>query len=736
MSIVFRYVSLLMIALVVLVVIIVIGNIIRSELQYWDDDPSRGATAAGMSEPDSMGDAFTRIVYPDQNWAPEESLFFYNTTQGSNLIPYDFALVLEQADAEQRFLSADNINRYRYLVQQPTGSNPDGLPLGFVKDTYQGMGDRERTYIGFTCAACHTNQVNVKQPDGSQVAVRVDGGPAMADMPAFLRGLQRALAAVTEEVAADDPVNREKRRRFIRNVLDRDGDYNTAEAVAGDIERYALRITLYNTINRSLAKNEQGNYSRRVAYGHARLDAFGRIFNRVIEHLQTRDQLQARIAAIPDIRPEQLRQIMQGTQTLLTAADREAIVLRTYRILRANGHNRFGALRAIISTFRNGIYNYANAPVSYPFLWDIAQHDYVQWNGISANAGVGPLGRNVGEVIGVFGTLDWHLSESCDLAAKLTGQCSLLGEPTNKAELLHFTSSVNIYNLGKLEQQLASLQSPWWQDPTIADVMPAIDDELAADGRRYFEERCVMCHHDIDRTDPYRKVVAFMSNVSKVGTDPAMAHNSVSYRGESGLLQDLYVKVGSGALVMQANMPVASLLTLAAQGVVVTPDPDKSWLTARLESLINIYGAYRNNDVKPSNRLGSYLAPTDANPYSTLKAYKGRPLNGIWATAPYLHNGAVPTLYHLMLPADRRPKTFMVGSRELEPDYVGFKYQGYDGGTEFNTALPGNDNGGHEYAACGRRQVAEMQALQYQGWRCEPFTHEQRMAVVEYLKTL
>ena len=736
MNVVFRLLRWPAIVVAVVVVAIVIGNIIRAQLQYWDDDPSRGATAVGMSEPDSMGDAFARVVYPDQNWAPEESLFFYNTTQGSNLIPYDFALALEQADSEARFLSADNVNRYRYLVQKPTHSNPDGLPLGFVKDTYQGLGDDERAYVGFTCAACHTNQVNVRQPDGSHVAVRVDGGPAMADMPAFLRGLQRALGAITEEATEADPVNREKRRRFIQNVLDRDGDYDDAAEVIQDIDRYALRITLYNTINRSLAQNAQGDYSRRVHYGHGRLDAFGRIFNRVIEHLQTRDQLQARIAAIPDIRPEQLQAIMQGVQTLLTASDREAIILRTYKALRANGRNQSGALREIIRTFRNGVYNYANAPVSYPFLWDIAQHDYVQWNGIAANAGVGPLGRNVGEVIGVFGTLDWHLSEDCGLAAKLTGQCSLLGAPTNKAKLMHFTSSVNIRNLGKLEQQLTSLQSPWWQDPAIKDVMPAVDNDLAGHGKRYFDERCAMCHHPIDRADPYRKVVAFMSDVDKVGTDPVMARNSVTYQGESGLLQDLYVGVGGGALVMQAKMPVASLLTLTTQGVVLTPDPDKNWLTARIESLLNIYGAYSNNDVKASNRQGSYPPATEANPYNALKAYKSRPLNGIWATAPYLHNGAVPTFYHVMSPADQRPKTFLVGSRELEPEYVGFKYQGYDGGTRFDATLPGNDNGGHEYAACGKSQVAEMQALKGKDWRCEPFTHEQRMAVVEYLKTL
>ena len=58
--------------------------------------------------------------------------------------------------------------------------------------------------------------------------------------------------------------------------------------------------------------------------------------------------------------------------------------------------------------------NAADAPVSYPFLWDIYRHNRLQWNGIvgsrrislrgsSHYIDVGALGRNTGEVIGVFG---------------------------------------------------------------------------------------------------------------------------------------------------------------------------------------------------------------------------------------------------------------------------------------------------------------------------------------------
>lgn len=57
------------------------------------------------------------------------------------------------------------------------------------------------------------------------------------------------------------------------------------------------------------------------------------------------------------------------------------------------------------------------------------------------------------------------------------------------------------------------------------------------------------------------------------------------------------------------------------------------------------------------------------------------PLLGVRATAPYLHNGSVPTLRALLNPAPRRPRRFALGAA----------------GFVLNTALPGNGNGGHEY---------------------------------------
>jgi hypothetical protein len=53
--------------------------------------------------------------------------------------------------------------------------------------------------------------------------------------------------------------------------------------------------------------------------------------------------------------------------------------------------------------------------------------------------------------------------------------------------------------------------------------------------------------------------------------------------------------------------------------------------------------------------------------------YRARPLNGVWATAPYLHNGSVPSLYWLLTPASERPTQFCMGARDFDPEHVGFR---------------------------------------------------------------
>src|SRR5207237_8483192 len=89
--------------------------------------------------------------------------------------------------------------------------------------------------------------------------------------------------------------------------------------------------------------------------------------------------------------------------------------------------------------------------------------------------------------------------------------------------------------------------------------------------------------------------------------------------------------------------------------------------------------------------------PASTDPSDALR-YKARPLDGIWATAPYLHNGSVPTLRALFMAPAARPKTFYVGSREFDPVNVGFDTTKAAGSFLSDTSRAGNSNAAHQWA--------------------------------------
>jgi hypothetical protein len=104
---------------------------------WWDrleGDGWKFQRGAATVKQDALGDQFSTVKYLQQGWKPGDSMWFYNTTQGSDLLPYDFFMVLEKPGTSELFRSNENLNYYRYLLQNASLSNPDGLPVGFVKD--------------------------------------------------------------------------------------------------------------------------------------------------------------------------------------------------------------------------------------------------------------------------------------------------------------------------------------------------------------------------------------------------------------------------------------------------------------------------------------------------------------------------------------------------------------------------------------------------------------------------
>ena len=86
--------------------------------------------------------------------------------------------------------------------------------------------------------------------------------------------------------------------------------------------------------------------------------------------------------------------------------------------------------------------------------------------------------------------------------------------------------------------------------------------------------------------------------------------------------------------------------------------------------------------------------------YRKTNGYANVPLDGIWARAPYLHNGSVPTLWDLLQTPDHRPQVFSTGYDVYDPVNVGLVSQGTGAaatGFRYDTTIPGNANTGHTY---------------------------------------
>jgi hypothetical protein len=103
----------------------------------------------------------------------------------------------------------------------------------------------------------------------------------------------------------------------------------------------------------------------------------------------------------------------------------------------------------------------------------------------------------------------------------------------------------------------------------------------------------------------------------------------------------------------------------------------------------------------------------------------------VWATPPYLHNGSVPTIWHLLGPEDKRPPTFWLGHREYDPKHLGYEHdRKLPGGFEFDTSLRGNHNTGHvfdnSYKKPGQKPGVIGRGL----------SDDERLALIEYLKVI
>jgi hypothetical protein len=572
-----------------------------------------------------------------QGWDKAQQLSWYQATQGSRLMPWAWAKALEQPGNDQPFLAEAHMASFRFLALPESQASPK-LPIGFAID------EQDDSNLSFSKLRWYDTQGPKEQWIGLNCSachtgqIRYQNEPLTVDGAPSLVDFQSFIEAVDAALNAtrDDPA---KFDRFAAKVL---AGHDSAA------NRDMLKTALGSLI--AWEKDNARLNDTSIRYGYGRLDAFGHIFNKVSQ------------LAVYQMPPP--------------------------------------AQRATP--------NPADAPVSYPFLWGIYRQDRLQWNGIVKTARLnlgkgyldyGALGRNAGEVIGVFG----------DVVIKPL------------PDMHGFPSSLNASNLDRLEAVLRSLQPPKWPER-----FGALDQAKVDAGRTLFDQKgCLGCHTNPPAGDSIYQVKMVpltrdsQGNPNRNNTDPWMACNAISYASASGKLFNRPENYFKGDKLPK-TAPLATMLTTTVVGTLLAKWQEILDTAVQIffgvEPLPKVVGAA---DVvsEEERRQGRLDQCFKAN--SPLFAYKGRQLDGIWATAPYLHNGSVPTLYDLLRPAAERPTTFNVGTRDFDPVKVGYRTDpaAPDNGFSFSTTVTGNSNEGHDY------NVGQL-------------TEEERAALLEYMKSL
>jgi hypothetical protein len=592
----------------------------------------------GMLPPETVD----RLVYADQGWgpgvdAPARQLYYY-MPQGARLkdMRYSWFRALEMPWSKQKISDPEIMRRYGFVVdavEPKLRRNPDGLPVGFAK-AYDTELNEEM--LDITCAACHTGQIHVTR-NGRTTALRIDGGSALhaftnSNIGHFVPTLAGSLLGTL--------MNPMKFNRFANAVLGADHEGG----------RWVLRQQMMNVALQfgKMAYNEKVHGLVPTEEGYGRTDALARIANTVFgDHIQA-------------------------------------------------------------SNYAKG-----NAPVNYPPVWNIWKFDWVQYNASVSQ----PMARNIGESMGTgakYALLDRY------------------GKPLPPEQ--RYRSTTILENLHTIELTLRQLQPPPWNEEVLGEVDPA----LAARGKELFNQHCVHCHGPHIAPPALKKRNSPLKGANdpewivrtlcteEIGTDPNSALNFFDARVD-------LTKTGLGAddLRRLASMELGSWnewqkTYLQSEIARLKSVPDSAARVAELEKELNGLDAalaQKLSEIDPKSlRVGaglSYLgmlirekayadqrftaeqrAEFDGfgilDLPQVIAAYKPRPLAGMWATAPFLHNGSVPTVWDLLSPVKDRPARFRVGSREYDTDKLGLKLP-TEGYWIFDTTKDGNRNTGHEF---------------------------------------
>jgi mono/diheme cytochrome c family protein len=548
---------------------------------------------------------------------------YYHLSEGGEAYPIAWLLALEQeitwpdgSVTYRPFL--ENVERYGFLPDPKSQYNPYALPVGvtagYGKITGQQM-------MGLNCTACHVGELHYNGR-----AFRMDGGPSMAYINAFVKGI------VDETVATA----RSDRRRL--RFLDRWRRVQLVPLPAAPVVQQASAVSVPASTNETLDAGEPG--------------AFWRVLAGLRMAIANRSLLMDKLHGFSAV-----KLVVQG-QALSTEEG--------YGRNDAFGVGRnelFGAYKN--ANFTEGLNVVpADAPVSFPHLWGMERTSWFQW-GVNTNS---VIERNIGQALGVGATM----------------------QPDKG-----FSSTVRIDNLHAMETLQYKLSSPVWP----AELLGPIDRDRADRGKKVFDRTCALCHETYGKSGSLNEYQLFPLDV--VGTDPSTAINFertvMTAEGPQpfGLAAFEIVKKVKAAYYAEHNIPL---------------DVQAQWESRSTRGEAEFRAPLLEYQKFPDTRQRGI--------------YRAKTLKGIWATAPFLHNGSVPTVFDLLRPANERPTTFKLGTKEYDPVKLGFVVDGPRFLTPprmqpftYDTRQIGNWNTGHEW------------------WFYPDLDDEMRYDIIEFLKT-
>jgi hypothetical protein len=247
-------------------------------------------------------------------------------------------------------------------------------------------------------------------------------------------------------------------------------------------------------------------------------------------------------------------------------------------------------------------------------------------------------------------------------------------------------ATIHFENISAIQSAIERLRTPKWPEK----IFGALDATKMSEGRQLYVKYCASCHEHQPLPPNEYGIVIHERQAFDVGTDPtAYAQFAKDGAVRATSLKDVSEKI----IQMRTAQLVGALGEPAA----------KNHLAMASRGRPNDFRMAQSKNLQiPGPRWQESGA-----------AYWAPPLQGIFATSPYFHNGSVRTLSDVLKPATERETTFRSGSNEFLPGELGLKSEGV---YTFNTKEVGKGNHGHEFGA--------------------DLSKEEKLSLIEYLKSL